>query len=85
MIEASDFKRFVLPTTQALGKAITESFTHDVATSTRKLRDISVVGKLTAAEVDIFPYITELKLTTDSRDGTGSLSLEAEDSKHLHI
>jgi hypothetical protein len=47
MIEASDFKRFGLPTIEELGKAIIDSITHDLATEVGELRLKQLLDKLT--------------------------------------
>jgi hypothetical protein len=80
MIKVKHCKRIVLPSTEELGKAITDSITHEFTTETGKLRLKHVFSQLTDAEIDTSTYTTELALTREGPDGDDTLSLGAEDS-----
>jgi hypothetical protein len=56
MIEAKDFKRFVVPPTEELDKAIRDSMTHDLATESGKLCIKHIFDKLTATATDTCTY-----------------------------
>jgi hypothetical protein len=80
MVEAKNVESFVVPPTEQLGKAITDSIIKELAAESDKLRLKHMLDKITAEGIDTSTYNTEFNLTTKGPNGSGTHSLGTEDS-----